>query len=385
MKDFRPVIIKPLKFRGIFGITWIIYKRGLFPMLVFTFLFTTVVMLALSILSFQSFDMLENIWDFGNFGNYRGLRALSSAAAAIPEDFSSAFRAMMSGFAISALSNIINLANFFVLQPMYQGSAYTEMSQRIYGKASSLSSLLRRSGFMLKRFFTTYLSHYVAMLGFGIAVAFVFIIMFVVVAFGAAFSIMTSGADAGLIIGLILLYFAFIAAMMTGPVLTAFVFPITVNENIKNFKAVGRSIKLVAKKFWRVFCANLIAGAVMFFTIAALIAAIAVYSTNYFSVLPDFGDIKLLTYIALGFQALLTLFLLPYFAALNTVLYFDTRVRTEGEGWLNYARATEPEKTPADSPGDSFEEGTAAFEDESALQPPRDYPEASGREDSNGE
>jgi hypothetical protein len=172
---------------------------------------------------------------------------------------------------------------------------------------------------------------------------------------------------------MVLFTLIFIAAMLIGPVLLGFVFPVAVNEGIKNFKAVGRSFKLVTKRFRRVLGANLLVGAVLFVVFIAFVFAVMYIATNRFAGPFDSANLKIMFYVIFGIEALVTLLLLPYGAALNTVLYFDARVRTEGEGWLNYAKAEDA--------GSPVEEDTA-YEEEAGSESELSSPENGETRDS---
>lgn len=368
MKQYEPVLIKPLKFRGIFGITWVIYKRGFLSMLIFTFLLSSIVMLFTGALGLRNFDMLDRLQEMPNFGfdfDLQGLSASGKAlgAPALPGNFGWMFDAMISGLIFTVLADLVGLVNLLVLQPIYQSSVYTEMSRRIYGEASDLRTLLRRCGFMLKHFFTTYLCYWLVVLGISIVVGLVFMILFFFAAAIAAISFITTSVPVGFIVTMILFVLVFIAAMLIGPMLLSFVFPAAVNENIKNFKAVGRSFKLVGKRFWRVLFANLLVGAVMFLVFAILLIAVLISFLGDVSGPESMGDLKPMFYVIFGVEALISLLLIPYSAALNTVLYFDTRVRTEGEGWLNYAKA-EGAEPPVSDGSAVYKEDPAVYENE---------------------
>lgn len=369
MDNYDPILVKPLKFRGVFGITWVIYKRGFFSMLVFTFLLTTTVMLVTGALGLWNLSVINRFGDLNFNMDFRGLSSALPAPSgppAFPGDFRSIFGTMLSGFVFTMIVDMISLVNLLVLQPIYQGSVYTEMSRRIYGEVSSLGTLLKRSGFMLKRFFTTYLCYLLVTMGFGIAVSIVFMILFLFGSVVVAMSFIASAVSAGFIIMLVLFMLIFFAAMLIGPVLLSFVLPAAVNEDIKNFKAVGRSFRLVGKRFKRVIGADFLVMAVVSVILFALIAVVSYFCTNGFTGPFDFSNSGIMIYVMLGVEALISILLLPYGAALNTVLYFDARVRTEGEGWLNYAKA-EGTETPVPESETAYDEGT---ESESELPAP---------------
>jgi hypothetical protein len=375
MSNYDPILIKPLKFHGVFGITWVIYKRGFFSMLLFTFALATAVMLVMGALSLWNLNVFDRFGGLDFNIGFRGLNSVSPApfAPALPGNFGSFFRTMMSGFVFAVLANMISLVNLLVLQPIYQGSVYTEMSHRIYGESSGLGTLFRRCGFMLKRFFTTYLCYWLVLTGISLAVGLVFMILFLCVSVAAAMSFIASAVSAGFIVSMVLFTLIFIAAMLIGPVLLAFVFPAAVNEDIKNFKAIGRSFKLAGKRFRRVLGANLLVGAVLFVVFIVFMFAVMYISTNGFAGPFDSANLKIMFYVIFGVEALVTLLLLPYGAALNTVLYFDARVRTEGEGWLNYAKAEDA--------GSPVEEDTA-YEEEAGSESELPSPENGETRDS---
>lgn len=101
-------------------------------------------------------------------------------------------------------------------------------------------------------------------------------------------------------------------------------FPAAVNEPVKNFAAVGRSIKLVWKRLGRVVgCMFILCGITL---AVALLFGAAMTASEF---LPTAAAVIVIV-LALVLYIGLIIFLSLYQPAMLTVLYFDARSRLEG-------------------------------------------------------
>lgn len=251
-----------------------------------------------------------------------------------------------------------------LVAPVYSGTLYGEMSARIYGSASSVGLMLKRSKYSLKRFFTTTLCYMLA----AFAIAFVvnilssvlvtFVTLFT--ALGALPSLLSSGAfhaGAGMIVPVVLGVLLLLVIELVGMSFLLFVYPIAVNEPVKNFAAVKRSFQLVWKRFGRVLGCELIVLGVAFLAALLIILCFALALSLASAAAAVLGVLATLGYAAF------VLFLGPYEAALATVLYFDSRVRLEGTAWLGEPEqpqeSAQPDpawQEPVQQPGDGSPE-----------------------------
>jgi len=216
------------------------------------------------------------------------------------------------------------------------------MTARVYGRASSLGQMLRRSKYSLKRFFTTTLCNLLSAWGINFAVSLVTGlltgVMTVFVLFGYVFAVVGESASLGVgaVIAFVFIYLLVLAVTVVASSLLLFVFPVAVNEPLKNFAAVGRSIRLVWKRFGRVVgCMFIINGAVI---VAALLFGAVVAVSELLPAAAAAVAISLVTVLYLG----LIIFLALYQPAIATVLYFDARARLEGTSFPPFVPQSAP-------------------------------------------
>lgn len=308
MKQYEPIPVRPMRLRGVFGITWNLYKRGFCGMFFYCLLFLGVFMLISSLLSFGSMTNMmqfgEGI-DVGNNTFYHSFEGLGETIGAL------------------FLSLLLSLINMMVLQPILQGGMYTEVSCHVYGNASGFGGMMRRCRYMLKRFFSTQMTLWLVSVGFSFVFFVLFFIVIMVTMFGMIPSLLFSDGEPGigmyvtLVAVMLVLFLIFFVAML----FLSFLYPVAVNEGVYNFKALGRSFKLVAKRFWRVLGMNLLAFLVLAIVIFALMLGYALLPTdNYHN---EIVAMLLYTMIII----LVEVFFLPYQVSLSTALYFDARAR----------------------------------------------------------
>lgn len=319
LKTYPPLTVRPLTLRGVFGITNKLLRRrtgALIGYYALYFLFALLLM-APGVLA-MVFSGLALDQDPSAFS--------SSFSASGAEAFSLITGFLGSMFLLFLASLVLSL----VFTPIASGTVYSEMTARIYGQASSLGQMLRRSKYALKRFFTTTLCNMVAAWGISFAVSLVTGLLVGVVMvfalFGSVFAIMEGNTPlgTGAIIALVCIYLLVLAVSVAASSLLSFVFPAAVNEPVKNFAAVGRSIKLVWKRLGRVVgCMFILCG----ITLAVALLFVAAMTASEF--LPTAAAVIVIV-LALVLYIGLIIFLSLYQPAMLTVLYFDARSRLEG-------------------------------------------------------
>ncbi len=346
MREYEPIRIRPLTLRGVFGITWKVFGRRLGALVGYGFLYFLIVLLVAGV------SVLPT------------LLPLLSQPDVHPSE-AEVLRIVSGSLMTVMLTLLGSLLLALLVAPVYSGTLYGEMSARIYGSASSVGLMLKRSKYSLKRFFTTTLCYMLA----AFAIAFVVnILASVLVTFVTLFaalgtlpSLLSSGAfhaGAGMIVPVVLGVLLLLVVELAGMSFLLFVYPIAVNEPVKNFAAIKRSFQLVWKRFGRVLGCELIVLGVAFLAalliVLCFVLALSLASAAAAAVLGVLA--------ALGYAAFV-LFLGPYKAALATVLYFDSRVRLEGTAWLGEPEqpqeSAQPDpawQEPVQQPGDGSPE-----------------------------
>lgn len=321
MEDrFDPIPIRPLTMRGVFGITWAIMKRRLMSIVLFTFVIYCAVAAVLALFAVPvigSFsDMIEG--------------SVSSAALII--------------LGVIAML-IVALAVWLVLCPIVNGTVYTEMSMRVYGQSSSFSQLFIRSRFALKRFFTLSLCQSLASWIAGIAISLINSLLTAIFTVGSVFGAFLSvlndtdmfvrGYEYDSALGIVLIAIAVLISLIVSlcvKVPLSFTYPAAVNENKKNFAAVGRSLTLGFKRYGRTLWAKLLFTFFAFMAVMIAYALIVAIAAIGYLALKRFAIAEtVLIVFAVAALLFITAFIGTYSAALDTVLYLDTYVRTDGE------------------------------------------------------
>lgn len=311
--NFPPLERGPLRFRGVFGVAWQLYKRsfkGLVPlyMLLYTLPFLLV--------------YLPMFFSIGNVFN----EAIAHGSADYMPGFpGSMFR--MFGFGI--FSYVALLAILFVLFPALNATMYMEMDQCANGRRGSLRQLLKAAfsvGF--KQFYTTFLAYYVTTMG----VSFVTMIAVYAVLFAAFIPIMLSASFSGAFpVGIVIvLVLVALVVMTAGLSFLSPIYPVAVRERLRGFKAVGRGMSLAGKRFWRIF-------SVMLVYMLAYMLLMSLIMAPYFASLfrlvpfgetPDFSRLFGSMGIMMAGSLLIFSLLMPYSAALHTALYIDASSRS---------------------------------------------------------
>ncbi len=328
LKHYPPLMIRPLTLRGVFGITNKLLRRRTGTLLGYHALYVlfTLLLTAPSVLV-MVFSMLSLEKSTSDFSS-----SFSSSASEVFSFIGGFFGSMF-------LIILASLAVSLLLTPIVSGTIYSEMTARVYGQASSLSQMLRRSKYSLKRFFTTTLCNMLSAWGISFAVSLVtgllagVVLVFAVIGSIAALAEGEVALGAGAIITFIFVYLLVLALAAAAGSLLSFVFPVAVNEPVRNFAAVGRSIKLVWKRLGRVVgCTFILCG------IAFLIAFISAGAMAAADFLPPAAAAVVLILASLLYIALI-MFLSLYQPALATVLYFDARARLEGTSFPPFVQA----------------------------------------------
>lgn len=351
--DYDPIYIRPLTLRGVFGITHRLVHRNFWGLMGFALVYVLAVFAAMLLC------MLPIILPLlGRQTESGGMFALATASGVI---------------LTLLLLGILALVNWLVVAPMFAGTLYGELSARIYAYGAGCGRLLARGKFSLKRFFTLNLCHSLCVWAVSVAVSILTSAVTAVVSVSVAVSQLTSDTWAvspGVVVLCVILSLLVSGISLCGTAFLAFVYPVAVNEGAKNFSAIGRSLKLVGKRFGRVLGCSAILWAAG--TAAQLVLmgvfVLLVFALGLSANIPALVIAFLLFFLMEVFvSSLITL----YTASLHTVLYCDTRVRLEGDKWLDYGeRFTYSYQPPCDG----------AFDPNTATPPQQPAPDDLGEQ-----
>ena len=345
-KDYQPIPMRPLTMRGVFGITWAVTKRHFFAGVMYTLIW---VLIAAAVLALCAAPAVIGIVA-NNAGQEGGVAALVALSV--------------------ILMFVAALAIWLVLEPIMNGGLYTEMSMRIYGQSSTFSQLFKRTGYTLKRYFTLNLCQYVGRLVAGIAVSLISSVLTGIVTAGGMMGAIMSAArkglfdsgavqdiseaaslGAGFIASLIIIWLINMVLAICATVPLAFTYPVAVNEDKKNFSALGRGLNLAFKRYGRILGVSLIV-ALVFMLIFGVVLGISLAAGSTAAVV-----------ICAVVMAIAMLFLAAietnYSAALYTVLYYDAYTR-EFRGSVNdpapnaYVHDAPVQAQPCDAPANEY-------------------------------
>ena len=301
---YPPLMRAPLKMRGIFGVTWQLYKRGFWPMFGFTLLLVGLSMLIILLLTFSmlgDFDIADFQSGMLPYGDF------SEGSAAVP-----AAAAMMK---VMGITQVISLVYMFLVMPSYLGASFMEMNERMEGRVGSFYQLVRYAlpiGF--KRFYTTFLSlvlvHIVASMVMGLVLGGILIT--------AVVSSVASGVQAGsgLTLAAVLTVVILMLVCIVYFVFLSLIYPVAAHEGKRAFDAVGRGMKLSIKRFGRLFGALSLYILIVLVSEAVLVLPWAFLMQNATAVV--------FAYIGLSLWGVI---MAPYFSAFCTALYVDSAAR----------------------------------------------------------
>lgn len=366
--SYEPIPIRPLTMRGVFGITWAITKRRFFSAVMYTLIW---LLISTAVL------------------------VLFAAPAVI--GFSSGETSTAAGF--GALSILLVLlwaaAQWLVVNPILYGGIYTEMSMRIYGQCSNAGKLFSRTGFSLKRFFTLNLCQSVGSWIAGIAVSIVGGTLSSIITAGSMMSAVIKVSGRGLMGGsvainsledLITLGSSFIVpivlsilinalASICAVVPLAYTYPVAINENKKNFSALGRGVSLGFKRYGRTLLATLIAS-VVFGAISAVVCALFGIGLSFSLAYESLAGVIIFFVLIFAAAYFIAAVKLCYLAALHTVLYHDAHTReAQPAAGQSMPNPQQPQQSGAQGYATEQEQPYQPETENSASEPAQSEPE----------
>lgn len=319
--NYEPIPMRPLTMRGVFGITWAVTKRRFFAGVMYTLIW---VLIAAAVMTLCAAPAVVGIVA-NNAGQEGGVAALVALSV--------------------ILMFVAALAIWLVLGPIMSGGLYTEMSMRIYGQSSTLSQLFRRTGYTLKRYFTLNLCQYVGRLVAGIVLSLISSVLTGIITAGGMMGAIMSAArkglfdsgavqdisevaslGAGFIASLIVLWLINMVLAICVTVPLELTYPVAVNEDKKNFSALGRGLNLAFKRYGRILGASLIV-MLVFVLIALIISAIFGVVLGISLAAGNTAAVVISAVVMAIAMLFLAAIEANYSAALYTVLYYDAYTR----------------------------------------------------------
>jgi hypothetical protein len=234
-------------------------------------------------------------------------------------------------FAFQGMVMLLSLISLIFVNPFIQGGIISVTYNHTMGRSVNIHDSLNAT---LKRFWKlvlTSLSLVPYFIGVGIVLVILTIILLVpLVLTGIA---MSNDPTGGRIAGFIFILFIALALMILLAILSGlfiiFTFQVATTEGQYGFNAIGRSFKLVAKKFWRVLGISLIIN-----LIVGIIAGMVAFIAGISSLISPFTSI---TNYVTGFIS--SAFITPIFHISITLLFMDTKARVESLTYGYYERA----------------------------------------------
>jgi len=313
--------LKPMTVGGILDQAFSIYRRNFIAILGFSALISGLFNLLIIVMnrSLSPPGLMSDPWELLiqgiRSGDFEGFMvSLPDPALGVDE----ALQTML----VSFLTMIMGVLGYIFVEPFVQGGIIHITSQALHGVAVDLSGAFRATGKRYGKLIATSLSliaYYIGISIIGGMIVLLFLVPGIVMGIFAGENL-SGGTIALLIVLLVVFLLVLLIFAVISHSLIALVYPVVIAEGSFHFNAIGRSIKLVWKKFWKVFGLT----ALVYLLAYAIIAAMGVLS---------FG-IALFSPIPAVFQEVLTLLIsalvLPIIHITVTLLYYDLRIRLEG-------------------------------------------------------
>jgi len=235
--------------------------------------------------------------------------------------------------ALLFLLPFIYLAYVFFLLPIFFGGITRFVSSDIQGTKLSLGDMLGSIKELFSKFTSTNAILILVVILIVIAFVIVLSMLFGIIIAGAGLSLMSINEMAASTITIVLVLVMLIitiALMVIVWLWVYMVYPVVEYEGLRNWKAIGRAIKLAYSKVWRVLGIILLFGLIYLLIALALFALLALATYAFQS-----GSIDWLLLLEstafLLLSNLLSVFLAPLVPVLSVWLYRDIRARVDGD------------------------------------------------------
>ncbi|NLN42547.1 MAG: hypothetical protein GX160_11375, partial [Clostridiales bacterium] len=293
-----------------------IYGRNLLSILVFSAVIAGVFSIITGVITYQMMptpiSMANNSWiDF--------LENPDMAPVIEPDDFGNF---MVQFFAFQGVMILLAIINGVFVQPLVQGGiiniAYNDVKGQKLTIGQGLTAALKKYGKLILTSLSL-IPYYIAV---GIVLIIVTVIFLIpVILSGTAMSTdPTGGRIAGFIFMLFISIVIMAALVILSGLFVTFTYHGTTIENICGFSAIGRSFKLVGKKFWRVLGVSLL----IYLLVGIIVLVLGFISGITALISPN----PMLADFSVGF--IITVFITPIIYIATTLMFIDIKARVEG-------------------------------------------------------
>ena len=289
---YPPLMRAPLKMRGVFGLSWQLYKRGFWQMFGLTLLLMFLFVLIMGILLSNPGAMSAMLEDL-NLPIGEGPPPADSVGAT-------------STFKFARIPWMIGLVYALLVTAAFLGAVFMEMDQRMEGRCSTFDELVHNAlpiGF--KRYYSMFLYLSVVRIPTYIVIRIVLRFMVFIV------------TPSSTILAIVLTMLAYSLLDVAYNALISLIYPVAVHEGKRVFGATGRAIKLSLKRLGRVI------GALMLYELL-LLAVLAIILLPLIVLAPRMSSTIIGIFIGL---CLWTALIASYYPAFCTALYVDCAAR----------------------------------------------------------
>lgn len=261
-----------------------------------------------------------NLWEFILQAVETGDISSIINNAAIP-DVNYGSQWMISSFIFQGISALMGIISTVFIMPFVQGAVTGITYQYALGTKLDIKGALDLSLRKLWKLVVTALCLLLYYLGIGI-VLFIIAIISIFPLVGMGFIIgnnPTAGSIIGLVVMVIFIILLLASSLIVAQVFISFTYPAVIAEGVFHFNAMGRSFKLVGKRFWKVLGVTLLVNLISL--VIMLLVGVVVF---IFMMLTR--NASLAEFI---FPFLITSIVAPIGYIASTVLYMDVRRQVE--------------------------------------------------------
>ncbi|HZJ57972.1 MAG TPA: hypothetical protein VFD89_07000 [Clostridia bacterium] len=310
----RTNVLKPMTVSEILDDTFRVYGKNLWTVLIYSAVIGGIFSLIVSFITGQMMVPVDTF--FKDWMNILENPNIDPETA-----FGPIMEMMPRFFALQGMVTLLSLIGLIFVNPFIQGGIINVTYSYITGRSMSINESLIST---LKKFWKLILTSLSLIPYFiGVGIAFVILTVISIIPLVLSGISMSKDPTGGRIVGFIFLIFVAVALMIILAVLAGmfitFTFHVATTEESYGFNAIGRSFKLVAKKFWRVLGISLLIN-----LIVGIIAGIIALVSGITSLVTPFAAIS--NYMT-GF--ITSAFITPIIHISTTLLFMDTKARVE--------------------------------------------------------
>ncbi|NLI59878.1 MAG: hypothetical protein GX375_00410 [Clostridiales bacterium] len=312
MVDERNDLLKPMSTTEILDNTFKIYGRNFLTVLIFSAVIGGIYTLVTYLVSVQMMPVPQDTWT-----------QILENPDGVPQFGPESITEMLPKiFAFQGAMFLLAIINGVFIQPFIQGGIINLTYKDIIGHRLSIGEGIRDTLGKFWKLILTSLSLIPYYIGVGIVMIILAVVLLIpLIVSGVAMSNdPTGGRVAGFIVMMILTVALLIILAILSGLFIIFTYQGAVIEGNYGFAGIGRSFKLVSKRFWRVLGVSLV-----IFLIFAIISGILAFISAITSLL---SPSPLMAEFGIGF--VITAFIAPIIHIATTLLFIDVKARAEG-------------------------------------------------------